>query len=115
MRNRKADYIPTERLSNIEHHQTSPYDMSVHSVELIRDTPLHQLLKEETCLVNSYHHQAVRELAPDLEAMAFSEDGLMEAVYVPEKNLSGRYSGIRNFHLEQIRIVEKYSRLLLMR
>jgi len=35
--------------------------------------------------VNSLHHQAVRELSPRLEAMAFSEDGLVEAIRMPEK------------------------------
>jgi gamma-glutamyl-gamma-aminobutyrate hydrolase PuuD len=33
--------------------------------------------------VNSYHHQAIRELAPDFQAMAFSEDGLIESIYMP--------------------------------
>ena len=31
--------------------------------------------------MNSYHHQAVKELAESLEPMAVSEDGLIEAVY----------------------------------
>jgi putative glutamine amidotransferase len=30
--------------------------------------------------VNSFHHQAVRELAPKLVATGWSEDGLIEAV-----------------------------------
>lgn len=36
-------------------------------------------------MVNSYHHQAVRTLAPKVSAMAVSEDGLIEAVCVPKK------------------------------
>ena len=35
--------------------------------------------------VNSLHHQAVKELSPRLEAMALSEDGLVEAIRMPEK------------------------------
>lgn len=35
------------------------------------------------CRVNSYHHQAVKDLAPGLEVMAESEDGLVEALYRP--------------------------------
>ena len=34
--------------------------------------------------VNSMHHQAVKEVAPKLEVMAISEDGLAEALYMPE-------------------------------
>ena len=35
--------------------------------------------------MNSYHHQAVKDLAPNLKVMAVSEDGLVEAVYKPEQ------------------------------
>ena len=35
--------------------------------------------------MNSYHHQAVKTLAPCLAEMARSEDGLIEAVCLPEK------------------------------
>jgi putative glutamine amidotransferase len=30
--------------------------------------------------VNSYHHQAVRDIAPSFRAVAFAEDGLIEAM-----------------------------------
>ena len=36
-------------------------------------------------MVNSYHHQAIKTLAPKLSVMAVSEDSLVEAVYVPNK------------------------------
>lgn len=34
--------------------------------------------------VNSMHHQAVKEVAPKLEVMAISEDGLVEALCMPD-------------------------------
>jgi putative glutamine amidotransferase len=34
--------------------------------------------------VNSLHHQAIRELAPDLVATAYSPDGIVEAVEIPD-------------------------------
>lgn len=34
--------------------------------------------------VNSFHHQAIRDLAPRLEPVACSPDGLIEAVVMPE-------------------------------
>lgn len=77
--------LPTEYLSNTEHHQKPPYDVPVHSVEIVEDTPLYQLLGIKELMVNSYHHQAINMLAPELSAMAFSEDGLVEAVYAPDK------------------------------
>lgn len=35
--------------------------------------------------MNSYHHQAVKRLADGLEVMAWSEDGLVEAVWKPDQ------------------------------
>ena len=42
-------------------------------------------MKVESLNVTSLHHQAIKELAPGLECMAVSEDGLVEAVYAPDK------------------------------
>lgn len=77
--------IPREFNSPLEHHQTPPYDVPIHNVSLETDSPLFALLQEETISVNSYHHQAVKELAPLLKVMAYAEDGLIEAVYLPDK------------------------------
>jgi putative glutamine amidotransferase len=77
--------LPSEHPSGTEHHQKPPYDEPVHCVKLVFDSPLYHFLETEIMQVNSYHHQAVKELAPELEAMAISEDGLIEAVYAPKK------------------------------
>ena len=37
-------------------------------------------LLPDSYFVNSYHHQAVKDLSPLLKAIAFSNDGLIEAV-----------------------------------
>ena len=39
----------------------------------------------EELAVNSCHHQAIRELAAPFRAMAAAPDGLIEAIYMPEK------------------------------
>ena len=72
--------------SKTEHHMEPPYDRVIHQVQIIDGTPLHQLLQVTDLGVNSYHHQAVKTLAPSLTVMAESEDGLVEAVYMPKKN-----------------------------
>lgn len=76
--------LPTQHPSVIEHHQKPPYEIPVHSVEITAGTPLHALLGTDRLAVNSYHHQAVKTLAPGLRAMAIAEDGLTEAVYKPD-------------------------------
>ncbi len=80
--------LPTELDTNIEHHQTPPYDIPVHEVEIIKDTPLYELLGKSRLNVNSYHHQAVRRLSSELMPMAYAPDGLVEAVYRPESKFA---------------------------
>ena len=77
--------LPLQHPSEIDHHQHPPYDIPSHDVILIRDTPLQKCLQRDTLSVNSYHHQAVKELAPGLAPMAVSSDGLTEALYMPKK------------------------------
>lgn len=77
--------LPTQYETEIEHHQNPPYDVPVHKVNVIKDSPLYKCINSELLDVNSYHHQAVKDLAPNLKVMAVSEDGLVEAVYKPEQ------------------------------
>lgn len=75
--------LPTEYPSNLEHHQTPPYDLPVHQVSIVPDSPLFSLLGRRSLAVNSYHHQAIKRLSNRLSAMAYAEDGLVEAVCLP--------------------------------
>lgn len=68
-----------------EQHPTAP-QFATHEVEILPDTLLHQLLPD-TYLVNSYHHQALKELAPSLKATAFSPDGLVEGIESLDKDV----------------------------
>ena len=38
----------------------------------------------DSFIANSYHHQSVKELGEGYKAMAFSDDGLIEAIYMPD-------------------------------
>jgi len=77
--------LPTEYPSDTVHVMKPPYHLPRHTVEVLHNTPLHDLLKLDTLPVNSYHHQAVKELSAQLQPMALSPDGLIEAVWMPEK------------------------------
>lgn len=76
--------LPTEHPSAVEHHQTPPYDRPVHRVQIKAGSPLFSLVGQTSLDVNSYHHQAVKTLSNRLKAMAYAEDGLVEAAYMPE-------------------------------
>ncbi len=75
--------LPTEHPSDTEHHMSPPYDRPIHRVEVEAGTRLSDLIGAGEYAVNSYHHQAVKTLAPRARAMARSEDGLVEALEVP--------------------------------
>ena len=77
--------LSTQHPSAIEHHQTPPYDKVAHEVQIEKGTPLHALLGMERLGVNSYHHQGIKRLAPDLKVMAKADDGMIEGVYCPER------------------------------
>lgn len=75
--------LPKQHTSDIDHHQKPPYDVPVHDVTIKKVSPLYDCLGSDRISVNSYHHQAVKDVAPCLEVMAESEDGLVEALYKP--------------------------------
>lgn len=57
----------------------SSKDDIIHEVKLVETTKLHNLYGRSLKGVNSFHHQAVKDLAPGLKASAHSEDGILEA------------------------------------
>lgn len=77
--------LQKEYASGIDHHMKPPYDRVAHQVTLQKGTPLFDMLHKEQIGVNSYHHQAINELSPDFRAMAVSEDGLIEGIYMPSR------------------------------
>lgn len=77
--------LPTEFASDIEHHMTSPFDRIAHYVDIDRESPLWRWLKTDRMGVNSYHHQAIKALSDRFTAMAASDDGLIEAIHMPDR------------------------------
>ncbi len=77
--------IPTELPSAIVHSMKPPYDVPAHAVSINPESPLRRLIGKERIDVNSSHHQGIKRLAEGLVAMAWSDDGLVEAVYMPDR------------------------------
>ena len=69
----------------VAHNQQPPFAMPVHSVAVEPGTPLAAITGETRLMVNSMHHQAIREIAPALRCAARSADGLAESVFLPGK------------------------------
>ena len=79
--------IPSQLLSDITicHEQHKPYELPCHDLKVAAKTPLEKITGKKTLQVNSLHHQGIKELAPGLRAAAFSQDGLIEAAYMPDQ------------------------------
>ena len=84
--------IPLQYPTDVVHGQEPPFDAPSHKVNVTEGSPLWACFAggsqgdflQNGLPVNSCHHQAVKRLADGLEVMAVSEDGLIEAYYLPD-------------------------------
>ena len=72
--------IKTERPTNLLHDQTEPWDRRTHSAAVETGTLLHDVLGDTRLFINSFHHQAVKQVGRELRVSAYAEDGLVEAI-----------------------------------
>jgi putative glutamine amidotransferase len=79
-------HVPERYGAGIEHRQTGYGSTPAHSVEIDPESTLAEALGCTTMEVNSYHHQAADELGRGLRAVAWSPDGLIEAVEAPGRD-----------------------------
>ncbi|MFC6332362.1 gamma-glutamyl-gamma-aminobutyrate hydrolase family protein [Paenibacillus septentrionalis] len=75
--------IPTQYETRLNHQQRPPYHQPCHEVMIERRSSLYRLLGTSMLNVNSYHHQAIHELAPGCQVMARASDGVVEAIEHP--------------------------------
>lgn len=68
----------------LEHLPHNGHWAKVHTVTVRRGTLLSSILRQDTVLVNSQHHQAVDRVAPGFTLAALSEDGIVEAIEKPD-------------------------------
>ena len=72
--------IYKESSATLKHSQETERHVCTHTVRIEANSLLHRLFGTETLPVNSFHHQAVREVAPGFAVSARSADGVIEAV-----------------------------------
>jgi putative glutamine amidotransferase len=71
--------LPTERPGAVEHNPATDRAARSHGVRLAQGSRAAEALGTTELVVNSFHHQAIRDLAPGLIATGWSDDGLIEA------------------------------------
>ena len=76
----------SDQLPNALHHphqDGTPYAYLAHSIQIQKNSRLAAILKADDLMVNSLHHQGVKDVAPGLTTVAQSPDTLVEAVEMP--------------------------------
>lgn len=77
--------VPSEIGENINHNITVPRSARAHEVQIDPSSHLASILGATTVKVNSLHHQSVAQPAPDVCVTAYSPDGVVEALEMPDK------------------------------
>lgn len=74
--------IATQRPDALRHRDTRLYDRNFHTVEFVAGTRLAQLYpRQRSAVVNSVHHQAIKDLAPFMQVEArCPNDDVIEAI-----------------------------------
>lgn len=73
--------MPSQIESGVKHRNKDV--PSFHDINISDSTPLKELSDSDHVTVNSYHHQAIKDIGRELEVMARGDDGVIEAVYIP--------------------------------
>jgi len=91
-------HLPEVTDGAVEHRQTEGGACTTHEVRVSPDSSLAQTTGGGPVKVNSFHHQAIDRLGLDLRPVAWSEDGLIEAVEATD----GRFALGVQWHAETL-------------
>jgi len=64
----------------VQHGQRSNGTLPIHHVNVVKDSHLYEIMQQEQLAVNSFHHQAVKDVAPGFKVVATAPDGVIEAI-----------------------------------
>lgn len=64
----------------LQHNSKADPDEATHSVAIFPGTLLQKIMNETTLLTNSFHHQAIKDLAPNFIVNARTQDGVVEGI-----------------------------------
>jgi putative glutamine amidotransferase len=92
----------------LQHSQQASREHTSHYVHIKPGTKLHELLGHSKIKVNSFHHQAVKDMAPGFHVSGIASDGVIEAFESSQHNF---VFGIQ-WHPENLYRVDKLARCL---
>ncbi|MCF8467161.1 MAG: gamma-glutamyl-gamma-aminobutyrate hydrolase family protein [Sneathiella sp.] len=73
-------HIPDEVDNPLAHEQPNPRTEAGHTVKIVPGTLLHRIVGTDTLAVNSAHHQAGKDISPNITVNALAEDGVIEGI-----------------------------------
>lgn len=74
------DFPSQKKDSFVKHYQKAPRNHGTHTIDIEKGSMLARQLGVAQIAVNSYHHQAVKDVAPGFKVTAYSKDGVAEAI-----------------------------------
>jgi putative glutamine amidotransferase len=104
-------HLPDQAPSGIHHQQTDikiPRDEFSHPIRIEEGSRLRSIVGTDKMQTNSFHHQALKSVAPGLVVTAHAPDGVIEAVEAPDH----RYLVAVQFHPEETAPHDEYSHRL---
>jgi len=66
--------------ATVKHSQDADRSEPTHSVNVVEDSTLFNIYKEQRLMVNSFHHQAVEDAGSKFRVVATALDGIVEAI-----------------------------------
>lgn len=72
--------LPSQLGEGINHRQTTPKSQPTHEIMVDKASNFAEVVASPLVKVNSYHHQAIKDLAEKFAVCARSSDGVIEAV-----------------------------------
>ncbi len=80
-----TDVVKTRERSVLHQGKGDTYNTLRHGLNIVENSLLYDIYGTTEIRVNSYHHQGVKSLGKGLNAMAYAEDGLIEATIMPDR------------------------------
>ena len=82
--------LPSQKPSDINHRQEEAGTVATHSVSVVEGSLMHQILGEKEIQVNTFHHQAIKKLAPGLKIVGWANDSVPEMIEAyPNRQILG--------------------------
>lgn len=72
--------------SEVRHRQKEPWERRTHRVQIEADSRLADIVGADSLVINSFHHQGIKDLGGGLRVVAQAEDGTVEAIERPDSD-----------------------------